>query len=155
MSRKDLVIRLRQMKSQASGLSTWMWSSWGGNVTELQQPSAGWAQGVGSSPVHEGARTRGPGHLPAAALPTVWTVPPSFHLMSVFPPPSFFILSPTPFPFSTCQCSPSVQLSTPVIFCPLSRSLLWRDPFSIAYNTCVCVCVCCSVVSFSLQPHGL
>ena len=104
-----------------------------------KQPSAGWAQGVGSSPVHDGARTRGPGHLPAAALPTVWTVPPSFLSCQFFPLPPFFILSPTPFPFLTCQCSPSVQLSTPVIFHPLSRSLLWRDPFSMAYNTCVCV----------------
>ena len=110
-----------------------------------KQPSAGWVQGVGSAPVHDGAGTWGPGHLPAAALSTVWTVLPSFHLMSVFPPPSFFILSPTPFPFFTCQCSPSVQISTPVTFHSLSRSLLWRHPFSMAYNTCVCVCVCVCV----------
>ena len=116
-----------------------------------KQPSAGWAQG---RPLH--MHTMGPGHLPAAALSTVWTVLPFFHLMSVFSPPSF-ILSLTPFPFFTCQCSPSVQISW-----LQSSSIHLADPsYGVTpslwhiIRVCVCVCVCVRKREREMLSHVL
>ena len=100
-----------------------------------KQPSAGWAQG---RPLR--MHTMGPGHLQRRLCPQFGQSFLPFISCQFFPLPllysdplSFLYLS----MFTLCS-----NLLTPVIFHPLSRSLLWRDPFSMAYNTCVCVCVC-------------
>ena len=103
-----------------------------------KQPSAGWAQG---RPLR--MHTMGPGHLQRRLCPQFGQSFLPFISCQFFPLPllysdplSFLYLS----MFTLCS-----NLLTPVIFHPLSRSLLWRDPFSMAYNTCVCVCVCVCV----------
>ena len=135
--RKDLVIRLRQMKKPG------LWFL----HLDLEQPRrrCRWApssrrqggrRGGPSACTRWGQGTSSGGSVHSLDSPSFLSSHVSFFpslFYTLTDPLSFLYLS----MFTLCS-----NLLTPVIFHPLSRSLLWRDPFSMAYNTGVCVCVC-------------